>query len=150
MKVTKETPLSEMTLRRYERPDNLKGRELVKKLCLSLGLLQPGDSRDVIVDILSVLIQAGRKKKALICADIEKAVIASRKKAKLPLVGIAQSNIRRQLRRMKEMMLVESVANAYRITEFDSLRNIFEERMKRFYLESITQRIGEYCEKLDG
>ena len=45
-KVSKDIPLNEITLRRYEKP-NLQGRELVRKLCLSIGLLQPGDSRDV-------------------------------------------------------------------------------------------------------
>ena len=49
--VSKEVPLAEITLRKYEKPYNLKDRDLVKKLCLSIGLLQPGDSRDVIVDV---------------------------------------------------------------------------------------------------
>ena len=54
--ISKDTPLAELTLRRYEKPYDLTGRSLVKKLCLSLGLLQPGDSRDVIVDVLHVLL----------------------------------------------------------------------------------------------
>ena len=49
-KVSRDIPLAEITLRRYEKPYDLNSRELVKKVCLSLGLLQPGDSRDVIVD----------------------------------------------------------------------------------------------------
>ena len=51
-----EAPLSEITLRRYEKPYNLNRRDVVQKLCLSLGLLQPGDSRDVVVDIFYVLL----------------------------------------------------------------------------------------------
>ena len=47
-----ETPLMEITLRRYEKPHNLSQRDTLKKLSLSLGLLQPGDSRDIIVDML--------------------------------------------------------------------------------------------------
>ena len=54
-KISKDIPLAEITLRKYEKPTNLKGRDLVRKLCLSIGLLQPGDSRDVIVDILNVM-----------------------------------------------------------------------------------------------
>ena len=50
-KVAKDTPLMELTLRRYERPDKMEPRNLIKKFCLSVGLLQPGDSRDIIVDI---------------------------------------------------------------------------------------------------
>jgi len=48
-RIAKDTPLSEVTLRKYEKPVDISERDLVRKLCLSLGLLQPGDSRDVIV-----------------------------------------------------------------------------------------------------
>ena len=48
--ISRDTPLAEITLRRYEKPTT-EGRDLVRKLCLSVGLLQPGDSRDVIVDV---------------------------------------------------------------------------------------------------
>ena len=33
-----DTPLCEITLRRYEKPYNLSKREIVRKLCLSFGL----------------------------------------------------------------------------------------------------------------
>ena len=56
--ISKDTPLAEITLRKYEQPNNLIQRELIKKICLGLGLLQPGDSRDVIVDVLLVLINS--------------------------------------------------------------------------------------------
>jgi hypothetical protein len=62
--VSKDIPLSEITLRRYEKPTH-KGRDLVKRLCLSSGLLQPGDSRDVVVDVLHVLLKERRKGKEL-------------------------------------------------------------------------------------
>ena len=45
---------------------SLNERELVRKLCLSIGLLQPGDSRDVIVDILYVLLKAKKQSKDVI------------------------------------------------------------------------------------
>ncbi len=58
-KVAKDSALAEITLRRYEKPNaDWDNREAVKKLCLSVGLLQPGDSRDVIVDVLAVLMEA--------------------------------------------------------------------------------------------
>jgi hypothetical protein len=145
-KISKDTPLAEITLRRYEKPSKLSERELVRKICLSLGLLQPGDSRDVIVDILHVLVKAKRQKKSLDSADIEKMVVEARKKQKLPLVGIASSNIRRQLKRLKDIFLVESIANRYRITEFDELAAIFEEKIEKYYLRSITDRAKEYLE----
>ena len=68
--ISKDTPLSEITFRRYEKP-NAKARELVRKFCLSIGLLQPGDSRDIIVDILQVLIQSS-KQKQMLSAEVQR------------------------------------------------------------------------------
>ena len=53
----KDIPLSEITLRKYEKPYEASSRELTRKLCLSIGLLQPGDSRDVIVDVFEFLLK---------------------------------------------------------------------------------------------
>lgn len=139
--VSKDIPLSEITLRRYERPYNMSKRELVRKLCLSVGLLQPGDSRDVVVDILSVLLN---NKKEMSSGEIKKRTVILRKKNKLPLKGIADSNVRRQLKRLRELFLVEKVKNNYRIHEFDNLSSIFEEKIKKFYLRNITDRVREY------
>ena len=146
--ISKESPLAEITLRKYEKPSKSSERELVRKLCLSVGLWQPGDSRDIIVDILHVLLNAKKEKKELSSQDIEKIVISERKKQNLPLNGIASSNIRRQIRRLRELFLVEKVKNSYRITEFEDLTVIFEEKIRKFYLESIVGRVKEYFESL--
>ena len=98
--MVKDTPLSEITLRKYEKPYQLGKRELVKKICLSLGLLQPGDSRDVIVDILMVIEEASKNKKALSSEEIKIKIEETRKQHNLELKGIADSNIRRQLKRL--------------------------------------------------
>ena len=140
--ISTDTPLSEITFRKYEKPSNLDQRELTRKICLSIGLLQPGDSRDVIVDILNVLIQ--NKTKELNSEEIKNEVIKLRKKHKLQLKGIAASNIRRQLRRLRSLFLVEKIKNNYRITEFDNLINTFEEKIEQFYLKSILERVKEY------
>ena len=144
--ISKDVALSEICLRRYEQPYNMPRRDLIRKLCLSVGLLQPGDSRDVIVDILQVLLNAKSKKKLMSSEDVKKEVIALRKKAKLPLKGIAGSNIRRQLKRLRDIFIVEKVKNDYRITEFDDLSNIFEEKIEKYYLQSILKRVKEYFE----
>ena len=146
-KVSKEIPLAEITLRKYEKPYNIKGRELAKKLCLSIGLLQPGDSRDVVVDVFYVLIKA---KKELSSGDVEKLVVESRKKHKLQLLGIAPSNIRRQLKRLRDIFLVEKIANNYRITENAKLGEIFEEKIEHFYLRTIVERVKEYFEAVQN
>jgi len=143
--IAKDTPLAEITLRRYEKP-SLQGRDLVRKLCLSLGILQPGDSRDVIVDVLYVLLKA---KKEIDSQEIEKQVIASRKQHNLPQSGIAASNIRRQLKRLKDIFLIESVQNNYRIAEKAPLTETFEEKLEKFLVPSIMNRIREYFEAID-
>jgi len=144
--ISKDVPLAEITLRRYEKPSNFKGRDLVRKLCLSLGLLQPGDSRDVIVDILSVLLMY----KELSSSEIEKLVIEERKKHKLALLGITGSNIRRQLKRLRELFIVEKIANNYRITENAKLLEIFEEKIEKFLLVSVVSRVKEYLKNIDS
>lgn len=148
--VAKDTPLNEITLRRYEKPYQLEGRDLIKKLCLSIGLLQPGDSRDVIVDILRVLLDARDNKKFLDSKEIENQVVQLRRQENLPLLGIAPSNIRRQLKRLKDIFIVESINKKYRISEFDKLTILFDKKIEKFYLQSILERIREYLHALEG
>lgn len=143
--ISKDTPLSEITLRRYEKP-NLQGRDLVRKLCLSVGLLQPGDSRDVVVDVFHVLL---KERKELNSEEIREKVIELRKKKNLPLLGIASSNVRRQLKRLRDLFLVEKVINNYRITENLSLNEIIEEKLERYLLPSVFDRIKEYFKAVD-
>jgi hypothetical protein len=141
-KISIDTPLAELTLRKYERPtEGLGKRDLVRKLCLSLGLLQPGDSRDVIVDVLQVVLEA---EKELTSTEVEKRVVTKRKEQKLELLGIAPSNIRRQLLRLRDIFLVEKVKNTYRIRENAKLKTIFEENIEKYYLDSILNRVKEY------
>ncbi|MCD4666672.1 hypothetical protein K8R47_02575 [archaeon] len=144
MKVSKDTPLAEITLRKYEKPYDLSQRELVKKLCLSLGLLQPGDSRDIIVDVFLSLIN----NKELDSKEIEEYAIKIRKENNLPLKGIASSNIRRQIKRLRDLFLIENVNNKYRITENDDLLNIFEQKIEKYYLNSIIERVKDYLREI--
>ena len=146
-KVYKDSPLAELTLRKYEKPFKGRKRELIKKLCLSVGLLQPGDSRDVIVDVLFVFIQ--NKKKELTSKEVEKKVVQNRKKYKLARHGIAGSNIRRQIKRLRDLFIVEKIKNNYRITENSKLCEIFDEKIEKYYLNSILNRVREYFDAVD-
>ncbi len=148
-KIAIDTPLSELILRKYEKPHNIEGRELVRKLCLSLGLLQPGDSRDVIVDVLHVLLKAKKEQKKLKSEEIRSLVIEERKNNNLPQNGIAASNIRRQLKRLRNIFLIEKTKNYYRITENESLNVIFKEKISKFILDEILVRIEEYFKKIE-
>ena len=141
-----DTPLAELTLRKYEKPSGLSKRDLVRKVCLSLGLLQPGDSRDVVVDVLHVLLDA---KKELSSTEVEKLTIQYRKKASMQLLGIAPSNIRRQLLRLRDLFIVEKVKNSYRIRENSTLIGLFEENLEEYYLSSIINRVKDYLREAD-
>ena len=148
-KTSKDLPLLELTVRKYEKPYNISNRELVKKFCLGIGLLQPGDSRDVIVEILLVLLKSKKERKELRIEEVQGKVIELRKKSNLPLVGVAQSNIRRQIRRLREVHIAEKIKNSYRINEFDNIKNIFNEKIREFVLPPILARIEIYSEMLD-
>lgn len=149
-KVIRDTPLVEVVLRKYEMPYETDDRELLKKFCLSLGLLQPGDSRDVIVDVLHSLLIASKKKKMLDSEEIRADVIELRKKRELPMLGIASSNIRRQIKRLRDVQIVEKIKNNYRITEFASLQKTFEEKVENFIIPSVISRIKEYFRQIDS
>jgi len=149
LKVSRDTPLQEVTLRRYEKPYELEKRELVRKLCLSSGLLQPGDSRDIVVDVLYVLLNAKKTGRGLSSDDIREAVIMMRNDYKLSLTGIASSNIRRQIKRLRDVFLVEKVRNSYRITEFEKVSTIFDEKIRQYLLQSVLDRVQDYYQKID-
>lgn len=144
--VARDTPLAEITLRRYEKPNQFSGRDLIKKLCLSIGLLQPGDSRDVIVDIFYVLIST---RDNLSSDEIQQMVVSLRDENKLPMVGVAPSNVRRQLKRLRDVQLVEKVVNTYRIAEDERMSAVFEERIRAFLINPITERVAEYFARVD-
>lgn len=137
---SKDVPLQEVTLRKYESPSTDDKRELTKKFLLSVGLLQPGESRDIIVDIFLQLLQA-RKEKVLI--SIPQLI------EKLPEKGKSAPNVRRQLRRLRELKLVEKQADNYRITEFGSLHPIINDYIIQFLVNPSIDRVKEYAKKLD-
>jgi len=124
-------------------------RDLVRKFCLSIGLLQPGDSRDVVVDVLHVLMRARQRKEELHSEEVKNNVMALRKSVKLPMLGIASSNIRRQLKRLKDLHLIETNSNLYRITEWNNLSEIFEEKVEGFLLKTVMSRVKDYLVKMD-
>ncbi|MFH1500671.1 MAG: hypothetical protein ABIE22_01875 [archaeon] len=147
--MARDTPLVEITLRKYEKPYQKDKREVMKKICLSLGLLQPGDGRDVVVDMLLVLEKARREKRQLTSVEIGKLVEESRKRYSLEMKGIAESNIRRQLKRLRDSMIIEKKENLYNLTEFGSLSEIFNSKIERFLIPQTVERIKEYLEELE-
>ncbi|MEK6928218.1 MAG: hypothetical protein AABX11_07330 [Nanoarchaeota archaeon] len=147
--MVKDIPLAEITLRRYEKPYDSSKRELVRKVCLSLGLLQPGDSRDIIVDLLLILEESRKNKSWLSSFDIRDKVEELRKSNSLEIKGLAESNIRRQLKRLRDAMLVDKQENQYRISEFAPISELFENKIEKFLIPQTIDRIKEYLNKLD-
>lgn len=145
----KETPLTTLTLRKYEPPSNLKARELVKRFVLSIGMLSPGESRDVIVDVLHVMLSARKKKKLLTSKEVTQAVISNRKRHKLVMNGIAESNIRRQIKRLRDIFILEKIRNTYRVSENMNLEEIFHSRIKPYLLNEILIRVSDYTKCID-
>jgi len=149
IKNMKDIPLSEITLRKYEKPTSLEKRELIRKICLSLGLLQLGDSRDIIVDIFMVLIEANKIKEELTSDEINKRVEETRKKYSIETKGLAESNVRRQLKRLRDYMLIEKTENKYYLSEHSTIKEIFTNSIEKFVLPQIIERIKEYLNELD-
>lgn len=147
--MTRDLPLSEITLRRYERPYETNKREIVKKVCLSLGLLQPGDSRDIIVDVLMVLEESRKERQELTSFEIIDKIKDVRKQHSLEEKGLAESNIRRQLKRLRDMMLVDKNNNLYRLSEFEPLSHLFKQNIQNFLIPQTLERIHEYLGKLE-
>ncbi len=146
--MVKDLPLNEITLRKYEKPYDAGRREIVKKVCLSLGLLQPGDSRDIIVDILMALEEARLEKKEVSSFDVINKVKEIRKQHSLGEKGLAESNVRRQLKRLRDVMIVDKKNNLYRLSEFEPISEIFEKKIEGFLIPQTIERIKEYLGKL--
>ncbi|MEK6919005.1 MAG: hypothetical protein AABW73_03110 [Nanoarchaeota archaeon] len=142
--MARDIPLNEVILRKYEKPYSADKREIVKKVCLSLGLLQPGDSRDIIIDILWVLIDSQKVKEMISSDEIRLRVEKIRKEGGFEMKGIAESNIRRQLKRLADLMIIDKLENTYRLSEFETLETIFNDKFEKFIIPQTIERIKEY------
>jgi hypothetical protein len=144
-----DVPLYELTLRRYEKPVGLTKRDMVARVCLSIGLLQPGDSRDVVIDVLYALLLARSQKKELSTIEVRESVVQIRKDYGLALQGVADSNIRRQLLRLRAVFFVEKLKNNYRITEFERLPAIFQSKVEQYIFPQLLSRVKDYLQEVD-
>lgn len=147
--ISRDTPLGEITLRKYGSPQGLERRELIRKLCLSIGLLQPGDSRDVVVDVLQVILENCIGEKEFTSTEIEKLTMDNREKYGLKQLGVAPSNIRRQILRLRDLFIVQKKGNYYSVNESAKLSYLFKEKIEKYYLDSIIERVKEYIAAVD-
>ncbi len=140
-KALRDIPLQEITLRKYEQPYGLEEKELVRKFLLSLGLLQPGESRDIIVDIFHLFLKARKRNKTL---DVEDIVTELEGK-----VGASSPNVSRQIKRLRDLKIVEKNHDGYRITEFGKIDNIVSNYLVPFVINQSAERLREYAKELD-
>ncbi len=138
MKTLKDIPLQEITLRRYESPQNMSTEELPRKFLLSVGLLQPGESRDIIVDIFQLL-----RKNATRSYEVHQILLELKGKK-----GASPPNIRRQLRRLRDFKLVEKTMDGYKICE--KVLPVVQNFIEPFVIKQAIVRLREYAAKLDG
>ncbi len=131
-------PLKEITLRKYERPRAAQERELFRRICLSLGVLQPNDRRDTVVDVLHALFRTYARGEQ---PNLEE--LMDELKAMDVTEGLAASNLRRHLRRLAALHLVERSKNRYRFTEGVSPVEAFS-FTRRYLIDDVTERIEEY------
>ncbi len=108
---------------------------------LSIGLLQPGDSRDIIVDVLNEILKYSKQKQYITFDQL------SQNLKDKP--GASAPNLRRQIRRLKELRLIEEMPEGFRTKEFLPLSKIFDDEVKRFILQPTLERINEYLKRLD-
>ena len=139
MVVFKEKPIFGICLRRFEKPGN-NLEENIRKFCISIGLLQPGDSRDIIVDILKILLNKKKKREYTSVEELNQ--LTNKKGKTLP-------NIRRQIRRLIEVGIVEKTSQGYRIREFMNLKELIDELLE-YRIKPTIERIKEYGEKIDS
>lgn len=140
-RAVKDKPLQEITIRKYESPENQEPTEVSRRFLLSLGLLQPGDSRDIISDIFAMLLVSRKSKKYLQVNNILQKLDGK--------PGASAPNVRRQLRRLREMKLIEKVGEGYRITEFDNISKIVDNYIIPFVINQSVERLRDYSKKLD-
>jgi len=140
-KVFKDNPLSEITLRRFEKPSDENLKELCRKFLISIGLLQTGDGRDIISEIFYEVVISAKNKEYL---PIDLII----KKFK-DLNGGTPNNIRRHILRLKDYGLIERTDYGYRMPEFMNLKDLFKKEIIKEFIEASVNRIIEYCEKID-
>ena len=75
--------------------------------------------------------------------------IKPKKKYSLDTKGLAESNIRRQLKRLRDGMFIEKNENKYYLSEHLSLKEIFENSIEKFVVPQTIERIKEYLNELD-
>ncbi len=138
----KDRPLAEISLKEFEKPTSDYITNL-RRLCISLGVVSPGESRIAIVYILDILIKAREKKqKSLDSYAVVKELYRRN-------VKIVYANVLRDIRKLISVGLVEKRDNGYRIKENLPINEILKTFIKPYIVDKIFNRIIEYADAID-
>jgi hypothetical protein len=138
----KDIPLAGISLSEFERPGNDYFTNL-RRFCISIGVISPGESRVGIVHILDVLLKARKgHPHGLDSYSIVKELYKTD-------VKIVYANILRDVRKLIEVGLVEKRDSKYRIKENLNLNEILNSFIKPYIVDRILKRVSEYAIKLD-
>jgi DNA-binding transcriptional ArsR family regulator len=96
------------------------------------------------------LLKASSQQRYVSSKEVENFVYSYREKNKLALSGITPSNINRQLRRIKDTGLLEKAEEGFRIREFLSLTEVFDEYFLPHVLDPMIERIRAYLSEADN
>ncbi len=134
---TTDLPLAEITIRKFERPENIDKKTLIRRFCISLGLINPGDNRTGIVEVFQTVFDS---KESL---DAEQVFELLERK-------LALSGIRRHLRRLEERKLLDHKKTKYSIAEGGNLVYSIKYALKEHVIDDIFNRLLEYAEALQN
>ncbi|MFH0961378.1 MAG: hypothetical protein V1820_01705 [archaeon] len=134
---TTDLPISEITIRKFERPENIDKKVLIRRFCISLGLINSGDNRAGCVDVFEVIFNS---KEPLSAEEVFESLGKK----------LALSGIRRHLRRLERIRILEHRNSKYQIAEGRNLSYCLKYVVKDYLIEDIFNRISEYGEKLQN
>jgi len=142
-KLFKDKPLSRVVLSEFEKPSSDYFTNL-RRFCISLGLINPGESRIGVVYILDILLKARNKDKSGMDSYSVMKSLYERN------VKIVYANVLRDLRKLIDVGIVEKVDGKYRIKENMQLAEIINEFVRPYIVDRILKRVSYYAETIDN
>lgn len=137
-----DVPINKITLRKYEKieSDNEK-LDVIINITNSLGLSQPGDNINIVSHVILFLEEQKQKKELISSFDLYLKIKEKLKNTKRS--DLSFSNVRRYLKILRNMHIVERIGNKYRISEFMTLKEVFSQKVKKIIIEPTLYRIEE-------
>ncbi len=138
----KDKPLAGISLNEFEKPSSDYFTNL-RRFCISIGVISPGESRVAIIHILEILLKSKKSRKDGVDSyEIIKELYKTD-------IKIVYANILRDLRKLIAVGIVERRENRYRIKENMKLKELLETFIKPYIIDRILKRIEEYADSID-